>query len=233
MSVQLPPNSTGSVVATLTSGSKEYQENILSDGVTPTNLASVLVPGAAESLEIASLRVGAHPLDGNKTTFRACTVGRSPGTSATTCIANLIGSSTKIIRLTRLEVSFNEATAAAIYTLNLVKTSTAASGGTASTETVTPLDANDTATGVAKFFTVAPTVGTATGIIATRRIFGSITGTAAATDVVSWEFGNRAKCPRLAAVVTDTFELKIYASTAVATPANAGQWNIMWEWTEE
>jgi hypothetical protein len=45
MSVILPPNSTGSQIATLTSGGFEFQKCILSDGVTPTQLAAIDATG--------------------------------------------------------------------------------------------------------------------------------------------------------------------------------------------
>ncbi len=230
MSVVLPPNSTGSTVATLTSGGFEFQKNILSDGVTPTQLASILLPGAAESLEIASQRVSSHTLDGNKTTYVSATSARSPGTAATTAIAQLIGSATKTMRLTRVLISFTEATAVAVYNVKLVKTSAAATGGTASTETVLPMDSADAAgTGVAKFFTVTPTAGTLVGVIAVAKLYGSITATFTTVDRIEWNFGRAgAKCPVLRGVA-ETLEINIGS----ATPANAGAWDIAWEWTEE
>jgi hypothetical protein len=229
MSVQLPPNSTGSVVGTLTSGGKEYQENIISDGVTPTQLASVLLPGAAESLEIAALRVSSHPLDSSKTSYASCTVARSPGTAATTAIASLVGSASKVVKLTKLIVSFTEATAAAMYNLRLMKTSAAATGGTAQAETIVPLKTtNAAATAVANFFTAAPTAGTPVGAIKSLKLFGSITGTIAVTDRFVVEFGDKAQCPTLVGVA-ETLELNING----ATPANAGSWDVTWEWTEE
>lgn len=44
--VELPPNSTGSIIGTLTSGGKEYQQVILVDATTPTGPGSALANAA-------------------------------------------------------------------------------------------------------------------------------------------------------------------------------------------
>ena len=47
MAVILPPNSTGTTVATLTSGGKDFQQAILVDATTPTQGLAITAAGAA------------------------------------------------------------------------------------------------------------------------------------------------------------------------------------------
>lgn len=234
MSVVLPPNSTGSTVATLTSGAREYQECILSDGVTPTQLQSVLLPESAETLEIASARVSNHPLDGSKATYFATYAGQSLGTAATTACFGLGGSASKTIRLLQVIISATIATAGEEYDLKLQKESVLPTGGTAATTaTIIPADSADVAgTAVPYFWTTAPTDGTVTGVVAVQK-FSAYLATATTvqppTFPAVFNFGNY---PGKSLCIKGITQGAIFTIGA-ATPAHASSWDVTFIWTEE
>ena len=82
--VELPPNSTGSVVATLTSGGKEYQQIIVVDATTPTGAGSAL--GTAATLRALSsagaqliVRPGDWSINNTPAAATAATITRAAG----------------------------------------------------------------------------------------------------------------------------------------------------------
>src|SRR6266568_3516812 len=121
--IQLPLNATGSVLASNTFTGKEYQQVILSDKDNPSFGASIDADGLLSVSDKTS-----------KNTYTSCSGNRSPGTSLTSCIANLANLGAKRLSLLKLRVEFTEATAAAAYILSLVKTSSLATGGTSDLE---------------------------------------------------------------------------------------------------
>jgi len=76
MSVILPPNSTGSQVATLTSGGKEFQQCILVDATTPTQGAAVDATGG--------LMIRGEAASGAAVAGNPVLVGGQDGTNAVT-----------------------------------------------------------------------------------------------------------------------------------------------------
>lgn len=92
------------------------------------------------------------------------------------------GSSTKTITVKRIAVSGATLTAVAYLAVNVVKFSTAASGGTATSAPMVPMDSDDGAATAAfvKYYTAVPTAGTIVGSIATNRcLFQASTAAAA------------------------------------------------------
>lgn len=161
------------------------------------------------------------PVDGQKQTFVASVNGMS--TTIASDIFALTGSSTKLVRLTRVEV-YCVAGAATTSTLALIKRSTADTAGTTSAATVLPLSsAFNGATATAIGYTVAPTLGTTVGPVRLWRGSVATTGTG-----VTWDFGNR---PSSAPVLLNTSQqICLNNGTAIGT---SGSWNILFEWTEE
>ena len=99
--------------------------------------------------------------------YAAATAKTTPAAS-TTDLFTFAGSSTKTVYVTRVELSFTHAGGACVASeCNLVKRSTAGSGGTSTTATSVPLDSNSSSAtaGGLKAFTVNPTVGALVGII--------------------------------------------------------------------
>ncbi len=76
MSVILPPNSTGSTVATLTSGGKEFQQAILVDATTPTQGAAIDAQGG--------LSVKGEAASGAAVTGNPVLIGGQDGVNAVT-----------------------------------------------------------------------------------------------------------------------------------------------------
>lgn len=99
-------------------------------------------------------------------TYAASGLGFVPPAAATD-IAILSGSGSKTIRVTRVRVSGSTTSGSAIkVSFNLVKRSTAASGGTSTTPLVAPYDSTNAAgTAVLRVYTANPTVGTSAGVV--------------------------------------------------------------------
>lgn len=115
----------------------------------------------------------------NRSTYSASITALAPAASATD-IFTIIGSATKTVRITRIQIS-GVATAAGTFDVVLVKRSTADSGGTSTSPTIVPHDSSDSAaTAVVKAYTVNPTLGTLVGNLQAR----SITLTTAATPAI-------------------------------------------------
>jgi hypothetical protein len=121
--------------------------------------------------------------NGEKATYRAATI--IPFVPAVTINVPwflIEGSASKTIVVKRIAVSGASLTAVAYLAVNVVKFSTAASGGTAISAPMVPMDSNFPAATAAfvKYYTAVPTAGTIVGSIATNRsLFQSTTAAAA------------------------------------------------------
>jgi len=220
--IQLPPNATGSVLASNTFAGKEYQQVILTDKDNPSLGASVDSNGL---LSVSDLT--------KRATYTSCSGDRSPGVLITSCIANLSNIGAKKLSLLKLRVEFTEATAAAAYILSLVKTSTLAAGGVSSLEGFLKHDPDSSdPLSEARFFTTTPVQGVDVGVLSNAYIYGPIT--AIGSIVQALEFNWAKDSPSLKAA-TESFEIRIekYDGSALATPAHAGLWHVNWTWTEE
>lgn len=205
--IQLPPNSSGTIV----------QSNVPATGTS----TSAPTFQAGEVQEIALAPSG-------KPAYRCCITGLAPGTSATTVIAQVVGSATKVVKVTKVAISGTQATAAAYHANQICKASTAISGGTPSAGTVVPLDsgfANGTAT--CQGFTAAPTAGTLAGVVAAGVLFLPITATPA-SGANRLEF-NFERNPIVLHGVAQSCDIRWNSET----PANAPTVHVEFEWTEE
>ncbi len=137
----------------------------------------------------------------------------------------LTGSSSKIIKLVRLEIS-GIATTAASPDVSLEKRSTADSGGTAVTAaTIAPHDSTQgAATATVAAYSAAPTQGTSVGILKASKLTCPLAGAVGASVV--WDFTNSGKAPVLR-VATQQFAIVLSAAPT------GGSINISCEWTEE
>ncbi len=164
--------------------------------------------------------------DGFKATYSACVTNQIPVTTAGDCFV-LTGSATKIVRLTRVQVT-GTATTATTLDVTLVRRSTADSAGTSTTPTIVKHDSGSAAaTAVAKAYTVAPTAGTLVGAICSEKLLLAVPAASGGESQVEWIFGNRpAQSPVLRGI------LEFFAITISAIPAG-GSMNISFEWSEE
>lgn len=112
-----------------------------------------------------------------KTSYMASTIEIAPAAS-TTDLFELYGSSSKTVKVLRVELSYRGATAASTMdACYLLRRSTANTSGTSATLTNIKLDTNNgSGTAVAKSYTANPTTGTSVGNIATKYITGSLDG---------------------------------------------------------
>src|SRR5271169_4158992 len=157
MSIQLPPNSSGTILETHL----------------PTTGASLVAAtlNAGEVQHVAL--VGAE-----KPTYSAGYVAQNAGTGATFSIAYLSGSATKVVKVLQVVLTCTTATAGVAYDVQLVKCSTLPTGGTAATAaTIAPWDSGfPAATAVTKFFTTATTAdGTVVGFVYSYKLFTFLT----------------------------------------------------------
>lgn len=119
---------------------------------------------------------------GGLPTYRSAKTSLAVGASATD-IAILAGSATKTVKVHEVRVSA-AATAAIVLNCQLLKRSTAFSGGTSTAPAIVPHDSGAAAaTAVFTVFTAPPTTGTLTGAIATKKLnVGKLDGTGLAAD---------------------------------------------------
>lgn len=171
--------------------------------------------------------------NGEKATYRASTIdGLVTATGADVPFLNIIGSASKTITVKRIAVSGVTLTAVAYLMVNVVKLSTASTGGTSTTLVNVPTDSNfAAATAVVKAYTAAPTAGNLVGTVSSQRILGQATTAAAAGIPRDWlfDFGDM---PETRGIVLRgaTQELALVWATA---PGSAPTLAIDIEWTEE
>lgn len=222
--IQVPPASTGLKIdaAELVNGANTVERQVMTIGDANT-AAQVAAVNAQLQLSV--------DIEGKKSTYGAAAVGFSAGTGATTDIFTLYGSASKTIRVLKVLISSTTATAAVYYDYIIARRSTAFTGGTAGTPTVTKFDSTAAAgTAVAKNFTAAPTAGTDAGILATAKYFSPITGTPALGQApLEFSFGDGI----LPAVVLRGVAEGLAITINGVTPANAQAHNISVFWTEE
>lgn len=162
------------------------------------------------------------PIDSPKATYVASVTGMS--TTATGDIFRLTGSTSRLVRVTAIEVACTTG-AATNSRLQLIKRTTANSGGTTSAATVGAVDSQDpTATATATGYTAAPTPGTSGPTVGNGPAFTSAAGSFSYAK--TW--GAR---PSKALVLRGTAEgLSVNNAVAIGT---SGSWTITVEWTEE
>ena len=171
--------------------------------------------------------------NGEKCTYRASTI--IPLVAAVTInvpFFNIIGSASKTVTIKRIAISGATLTAVGYFTVNVVRLSSASSGGTSTVLVNVQMDTVDpAATAVVRAYTVAPTSGTLVGTIATTRCLWQATTAAAAgvsRDYV-FTFGDmpETKGIRLRGV---SQEMALLFPVVLAS---AGTLAIDIEWTEE
>ena len=194
---------------------------VITDPVTTTNTATVASAGATGGALVTT------KTDGYKTSYSVAVLGLATALTPTD-IFTIAGSATKTIRVMFVSVSGTENNAT-VRDVQLVKRTTANSGGTFTTPEITEHDSlNAEATAVVSAYTVNPTLGTLEGIIRADKLSVPATNLSGAADRISWTFGDR---PSQALVLRGTSEvLAINLNGATyATPS----FDLVIEWTEE
>lgn len=166
--------------------------------------------------------------EGRRATYSASIIGLTPA-SAATDILTILGSSSKTIRVTRVEIT-GKANSQAALDLLLVKRSTADTGGTATNPTAVPHDSNESAaTATIAAYTANPTVGTLVGALRNRKITVTTDAAAINQDMSRFEFGLRSEEPII--LRGNTQQLAVNLNGA-SLPAGLSL-NIDITWTEE
>lgn len=169
--------------------------------------------------------VNAVPLDSSKSTYSASIVGLVPALLATD-IFSITGSSTKVVRISHLEISATQTTAGNINMV-LLKRSSANSGGTATNPTKVAHDsANPAATATLNAYTANPTTGSLVGNLRANKLFVSTVTTMG--QEIPIDFGIR---PGQSIVLRGSAE--VLAVNLNGVTVTGGSFDIDIEWTEE
>jgi hypothetical protein len=209
----------GKLLATVAAGVTTYTDSAGSSGVNYT---------AATANPAALVYNANSPVDGGKNTYRASITALASAASATD-IFTLTGSASKTIRVTRLEISGQQTTAAAAQVIVLVR-STANTGGTSTNPTAVPHDSNSpAASATINAYTANPTTGSLVGNIYAGYVFLAAPGTATVgSDKVVFDYGNR---PAQAIVLRGTGQ--VLAVNLNGVTVTGGAFDINVEWSEE
>jgi len=131
---------------------------------------------------------------GQKATYSFATTAKTATAAGTGPFFSICGSSTKTVRLQQLVIGGTVATAAVYGDVELRKTSTATSAGTATALTKVPHDSNSAASTVnlLNYYTALATTGTNIGMIGSQGAVFPITATVAAQQAnLIWDWTNR------------------------------------------
>lgn len=209
----------GKLQANVSGGTTSYTDNAAIGTLTyvaSTANPAALVPNANS------------PVDGGKNTYRASITALASASSATD-IFTLTGSANKTIRVTRLEISGQQTTAAAAQVVVLVR-STANTSGTSTNPTAVPHDSNSpAASATVTAYTANPTTGSLVGNIYAGYVFLAAPATATVgSDKVVFDYGNR---PAQAIVLRGATQ--VLAVNLNGVTVTGGAFDINVEWSEE
>lgn len=191
---------------------------IVTDSTTPTRQLTVYSDG---SLSTASV-------DGFKATYSAAALNVTSAATATD-IFTIFGSGTKTMRVLEMGMSGVQTTASDVI-VQLIKRSTANTGGTSSSATNVPHDSNNTAaTATVLSYTANPTaLGASMGTIRAGRLFVPPAGANSAAETLVFTFGNG---PGQAIVLRGTAQglcVNLNSTTTIG-----GSFSFWVTWTEE
>ncbi len=167
-----------------------------------------------------------------KATYRSSTVGTvAAAASSTAPFFVIYGSASKTLRIQRVLVSGPTTTTLAIQGFELIKYSTAPSGGTAVALTQVPLDSTSAAAtpSLCQVYTAAPTAGTAVGTIGSVRLLNKSTTAVDGSEMGFYQWDLRSSGESSAVVLRGTTQglgLELHVATATTVAVEV-------EWTEE
>lgn len=166
-------------------------------------------------------------LDGFKATYMAGTAGFAPAAAATD-VLTITGSATKVIRITKVYLSFTATTAVSVP-VSLIRRSAANTGGTSTPFAATPRDTtNPAATAAVAIYTANPTaLGAAVGsVLEAGKIPAPLTG--GAVQVTVFEFGTGSN---QAIVLRGTSQVLAVSLNSVTV--TGGSMTLAIQWLEE
>lgn len=170
------------------------------------------------------LRTESSMADGAKDSYSASVSALAVAVNPTD-IFTIIGSATKVIRITSVHLTATRTTSGTT-TIQLIKRSQPNSGGTSSATTTVPYDSTSpSATAVVLSYTANPTLGTAVGAV--DSIKKHISSTNNPLDETIWEFGSRPTKAIILRGVSESLSINLGGS-AIA----GGNFDMTIEWTE-
>lgn len=173
--------------------------------------------------QVGQLAVDTKP---KRITYRANIAGLVPAASATD-IVYINGSATKTVTINRVFVTGTAGTAVAVP-VQIIKRSTASSGGTCAAMTSVPLDSSDAAaTAVVNSCTANPTPGTSVGTVASQSVFFSL-ASAVNAQPGDFKFGDTNGKPVVLRGVAQGLAVNLNAVSV-----SSGVLTAWIEWTEE
>lgn len=165
--------------------------------------------------------------EGTKTTYSSAIITLNLAALATDFFT-ITGSATKTVRVTEIFVVFTGG--GVIITAQLLKRSTANTGGTSSSPSMVPHDSNSgAATAAIRAYTVNPTVlGTLVGLMRAERTNSPLLTSTTNPEDISYSFGTR---PSQTVVLRGTGEVLAFNLNGVTL--SSGTATAFIEWTEE
>ena len=186
---------------------------------------------AANSLQVVSLdRTGAQMSngEGRKPTYSAALIAYTPYATPQD-IVGLLGAASKQVRVLRFAVSGRAASANQLD-VQLVKRSSADSGGTPTALAAVAHDSTDpAATAAAAAYGAAPTAGTLIGAVRAQQINLSAAGSGGAAVPVEFDFGTAND----KSIVLNSAAEGLYLNLNGATMPGGTVLNVFVEWSEE
>lgn len=195
------------------------------------NVFNTTAPAPTNGQQIAQQADAAGSLqvntEGKKATYSIAET-MAPAASATDIVA-ITGSASKTVRITKVRIT-GSATAAAAPVFLLVKRSTANTGGTSTSSTITSHDsANAAASATALNYSANPTAGSLVGILGRKLVAVPAAATPAVWSEGIWDFSTRND---QAVILRGTSQVFAVNLGAVSPPSGfVGYVEI--EWTEE
>ena len=166
--------------------------------------------------------------EGRKATYSAAAIAYTPYATPQD-VSGIIGSASKRVRVLRLAVS-GRATAANQLDVQLIKRSSADTGGTPTALAAVSHDSNDgAASATVNTYAAAPTAGTPVGAIRAQQINLSAAGSGGAAVPVEFDFGT----VNDKAIVLNTAAEGIYLNLNGAAMPAGTVLNVFVEWSEE
>lgn len=175
--------------------------------------------------------VSVTPTDGQKATYSAAITGLTVAASATD-VFTITGSASTIVKVLRISISA-WASSVSNRDIQLIKRSTANTGGTSTTRSAVAHDStNATASAVVRAYTANPTVGTEVGLVRAAKlsISNQTPGNAqsqAGFSVLVWDFSRPGQAITLRGTA-EVLSVNLNANTIAGS-----NFNIDIEWTEE
>lgn len=172
---------------------------------------------------------GIANVEGIKASYSAAVNAHAPAATPTDWFT-ILGSATKIIRITRIRIALRS-TAAAQYRVSVLKYSTAYTAGTPASVPMLPHDPNDAAASalVQTWNGGLPTVGTPIAKVEDDSILSGVLGTPVFQPQVVYDYGIRNAKEIVLRGVAQYLALN---SAAVALPGGLVA-DVKVEWTEE